>query len=179
MPLHYQQKHNVSDMRAVKGCCLDFTRPCEVPVRPEVGMNDSALAEFLRSGVYAYQTDFYWPYGGTGFFLSAGLIETVQGSGDGWDLCREMFDEENTDVQVRGHTISNQQMDKLFIICGFAFVFPAFPPLLTLSSRVECGDIVRFVRYFVVLLDNVELLDMASVGINRKPHKRIELSGKK
>lgn len=44
-----------------------------------------------------------WPYGGSGTFLSAGLLESVQqgSSGAGWKRCTEMFAiGYDTDIQV-------------------------------------------------------------------------------
>lgn len=88
------------------GCCLDFAHPCEVSIRPEVGTNDECMEMFLRGGLRVYDGNIYWPYGGTGFFLSAGLVARIQGSGDGWDRCRKMFGGINTDLQVltRAHS---------------------------------------------------------------------------
>ena len=32
--------------------------------------------------------------------MSAALAEKIQTNGDGWEVCRQMFAEDNTDVQV-------------------------------------------------------------------------------
>ena len=42
----------------------------------------------------------FWGYGGSGIFLSAGLVVDVVGA-EGWALCERMFIKMNTDVQVR------------------------------------------------------------------------------
>ena len=101
-----QEKRNLSSKKVMDGCCLDFTHPCEVSIRPEVGTSDESMEKFIRGGLKVYDGDFYWPYGGTGFFLSAGLTARIQGSGDGWGRCREMFEGINTDLQVptRAHS---------------------------------------------------------------------------
>lgn len=41
----------------------------------------------------------FWGYGGSGIFLSAGLVVDVVGA-EGWALCERMFIKMNTDVQV-------------------------------------------------------------------------------
>lgn len=41
----------------------------------------------------------FWAYGGSGFFISAGLAVDVVGA-EGWALCAQMFVRMNTDVQV-------------------------------------------------------------------------------
>ena len=70
-------------------------------MRPEVGTSEQGIAKFIHGGVTSvYDGNFFWPYGGTGFFMSAGLAVRIQGTGIGWDRCRELFDGLNTDMQV-------------------------------------------------------------------------------
>ena len=63
-------------------------------------MSDSSLLKVLQGRLRSYHGDLYWPYGGAGFFMSAALAEKIQTNGDGWEVCRQMFAEDNTDVQV-------------------------------------------------------------------------------
>lgn len=76
------------------GCCQDFANPCEVPVfPPDVDFERrDHWSEYGPNGLY-------WPYGGSGTFLSAGLVVDVVGA-DGWALCARMFTRMNTDIQV-------------------------------------------------------------------------------
>lgn len=77
------------------GCCQDFANPCEVPAFPpdeNFDRNDS-IHDYGANGLF-------WPYGGSGTFLSAGLVVDVVGA-EGWALCARMFRRMNTDVQVR------------------------------------------------------------------------------
>lgn len=42
----------------------------------------------------------FWPYGGSGTFVSAGLVIDAVGSAKGWGHCATVFGTMNTDVQV-------------------------------------------------------------------------------
>lgn len=77
------------------GCCKDFVNPCKVhPFPPDVDTKRTdTLHDYGPNGLY-------WAYGGSGIFLSAGLAVDVIGA-EGWDLCGQMFQRMNTDVQVR------------------------------------------------------------------------------
>ena len=90
-----QQKMNKSDQAASQGCCLDFSRPCEVPIYP---------AKLEANKTYRYEDygpgGLFWPYGGSGTFISAGLAMDVVGGANGWDACAQVFGIMNTDVQV-------------------------------------------------------------------------------
>lgn len=76
------------------GCCRDFANPCEVPVFPP----DSDFRHRDHWSEYG-PNGLYWPYGGSGVFLSAGLAVDVVGV-DGWALCARMFTRMNTDIQI-------------------------------------------------------------------------------
>lgn len=108
--------HTVTD----KGCCRDFTHPCRVPAFPSTSKTaqdrlrptwlktdankDERLIDPFRYWTVEYgKGGMFWSYGGSGMFLSAGLLESVQqGSGGaGWERCTEMFGiGYDTDVQV-------------------------------------------------------------------------------
>ncbi|CAN0228216.1 unnamed protein product [Ascophyllum nodosum] len=89
-----EQKMNKSDQAASQGCCLDFSRPCEVPIYP---------AKLEANKTYRYEDygpgGLFWPYGGSGTFISAGLAMDVVGGANGWDACAQFFGIMNTDVQ--------------------------------------------------------------------------------
>lgn len=115
-----------SDTLSDKGCCQDFTRPCEVPPFPDI--SEPLVGDIFRSAWWAAHQDLntsrglpavegndyrnwhsaygkgglFWPYGGAGVFLSAGLLEKVQGEdGAGWERCTEVFGVGySTDIQV-------------------------------------------------------------------------------
>ena len=129
------------DDLADKGCCRDFTRPCQVPPFPSTASTpgnekrlrptwlktdvdkDPQKHELRRYWTLEYgKGGLFWPYGGSGMFLSAGLLEAVHrgsgrgsdsdsnsggssggsgGAGGGWKRCTEMFGiGYDTDVQV-------------------------------------------------------------------------------
>lgn len=94
-----QQKRNTSDRMASRGCCDDFIHPCEVPIFPEV----PNVGYEYRFGDYG-PGGLFWPYGGMGTLMSAGLAETVVGGTEGWAYCALVFGRMNTDVQVKPKT---------------------------------------------------------------------------
>lgn len=116
-----------SDAYSDRGCCQDFTRPCRVPPFPDISepseddvfgrawwqdhqeelsreLPAAAGEESLyRNWHTAYgKGGLFWPYGGAGTFLSAGLMEEVQGDdGTGWEQCTEVFGVGySTDIQL-------------------------------------------------------------------------------
>lgn len=90
----HQEKRTPKSQLAADGCCEDFANPCKVPVFPTD--IDSYRTDTLRDyGVHGL----FWPFGGAGFFISAGLAVDVVGP-KGWALCARMFVKMSTDVQV-------------------------------------------------------------------------------
>lgn len=96
-----QEKRNSSDTFAAKGCCQDFTSPCQVPVTP----NNARVRWYGPGGLS-------WPYGGVGTFISVGLMEAVaMGQGvEGWKRCTLEFGHGNTDCQVSYRALSSTQI---------------------------------------------------------------------
>ena len=108
-----------SGTAADKGCCLDFMYPCKVPAFPTTAKTagKSLRPTWLKTEATRDKDDkehhwtkeygkggLFWSYGGSGTFLSAGLLEWVQqgSSGVGWERCTEMFGiGYDTDIQVR------------------------------------------------------------------------------
>lgn len=76
-----------------------------MPILPDPNLDESLTKGFGRHGIGAYEGHLYWPYGGTGFFISAALVERIQANNDGWEVCRDMFQASNTDIQVRGFLV--------------------------------------------------------------------------
>lgn len=145
---HPQDKNNTtassSTLRVDEGCCLDFTHPCNVPpfpITPHPTVEDgksSLRPTWFKTEATRDKHDkehkwtkeygkggLFWSYGGSGTFLSAGLLDKVheeeqqqgaqqgqkqaeQGGGGssssgmgGWELCAEMFGiGYDTDIQV-------------------------------------------------------------------------------
>ena len=116
---HCQEKNTTTPGTAVdKGCCLDFTHPCKVPAFPSTSetARKSLRPTWLKTEPTRNKHDkgrhwtfeygkggLLWPYGGSGTFLSAGLLELVQqgSGGTGWETCTEVFAiGYDTDIQV-------------------------------------------------------------------------------
>lgn len=103
-----RQEKNSADANTLsdKGCCQDFAHACNVPTFPNISKtvgDDSSLADTSNHMVTTYgRGGLYWPYGGAGALVSAGLVEKVQGDcGTGWDRCTEVFGHGYpTDIQV-------------------------------------------------------------------------------
>lgn len=87
-------------------CCRDFTRPCEVPVYPDLSdvMMDLKDPDWIHNHPQEWVDEYglnglFWPYGGAGTFLSSGLVEKIGISG--WKVCTEVFGEGyDTDIQL-------------------------------------------------------------------------------
>eukprot|EP00903_Cladosiphon_okamuranus_P012718 g11890.t1 len=89
-----EEKMTPTNQTVANGCCQDFANPCEVPVFPsdiDVERSDT-LHDYDPNGLH-------WAYGGSGFFMSAGLAVDAVGA-EGWALCEQMFVKMNTDVQI-------------------------------------------------------------------------------
>lgn len=114
------QEKNVatSGTLADKGCCLDFMHPCKVPAFPSTStMAKTGLRPVwteTEAGRSQHHKEhqwtktygrggLFWSYGGSGTFLSAGMLESVQqgSTGAGWQHCTDTFGfGDNTDIQV-------------------------------------------------------------------------------
>lgn len=118
-----EKMESSSDTLSDRGCCQDFTRPCEVPPFPDI--SEAWDGDIFRSDWWEVHQELsrelpategnyhnwhtaygkgglFWPYGGAGTFLSAGMLEKVQGDdGNGWERCTEIFGVGySTDIQV-------------------------------------------------------------------------------
>ena len=100
----YQEKYSAAFLTAAdKGCCRDFTHPCKAPAFPSTlkTAENRLKPTWLKTDANKDERDpvrfwtaeygkggLFWPYGGSGMFLSAGLIDSVQqgSSGTGWEL---------------------------------------------------------------------------------------------
>jgi len=87
---------------AAQGCCNDFTNPCFVPAFPD---RDDYHYRWIRPDGYgdyrAYGPNgLFWPFGGSGFFMSAGMAVDVIGA-MGWKDCARRFSDSPTDMQVQ------------------------------------------------------------------------------
>lgn len=90
-----QEKRPPATHLAELGCCRDFASPCEVPAFPPGGKFNDTYTKKSDYGPYGL----YWPYGGSGTFISAGLAVDVVGA-EGWAHCARKFKLSDTDVQV-------------------------------------------------------------------------------
>lgn len=90
-----QEKITPTSGLAAHRCCRDVANPCKVPAFPP----DTDLRRTDTLSDYG-PNSLFWPYGGSGTFISAGLAVDVVGP-DGWALCARMFVKMNTDVQVK------------------------------------------------------------------------------
>lgn len=61
-------------------------------VPPPDGGRNYSYADYGGGGLF-------WPYGGSGFFVSGGFVDVI-GGGGGFRRCAQMFGHMNTDVQV-------------------------------------------------------------------------------
>ena len=132
-----QDKGDSSQAVASNGCCLDFTHPCKVPPYPL----EEELEDAVRRGYDFSYKDYgpgglFWPYGGSGTFVSAGLAIDVVGSAKGWGHCARAFGHFNTDIQVR---------DRPRLLCGIeraTFWVHRFRPLRAVRPpSVSCSTI--------------------------------------
>ena len=94
-----QDKLDASKAEAANGCCKDFTRPCRVPPYPPEEEIEAAGGRDFHYDDYGPR-GLYWPYGGSGTFVSAGLVIDAIGGTKGWGHCASVFGIMRTDVQV-------------------------------------------------------------------------------